>query len=141
MAVGRSSAAALDKVTYLLPAPAVLPATGPWLIALQKGYYAAEGLDVSFEVAKGGVDVAKQIGAGNAIIGGAIGDTPIIVRSNGVPVKAVALLGGGSLMQLVVHEDSGINGPQGQDDCRHGLSGHDVLCAARHAGECRLDQE
>ena len=47
----------------------------------------------------GGVDVAKQIGAGNAIIGGAIGDTPIIVRANGVPVKAVAVLGAGALTQ------------------------------------------
>ena len=102
----------LEEVTYLLPAPAFLPAFGPWMLAQARGYYAKEGLKVNFVAAKGGVDVAKQVGAGNAPIGGAIGDTPIIARANGVPVKSVALLGGRSLTQLAVHEDSGINGPK-----------------------------
>jgi NitT/TauT family transport system substrate-binding protein len=105
-------AVAAEKITYLLPAPAFLPAFGPWMLAKQRGYYEQEGLDVSFEAAKGGVDAAKQVGVGNAPIGGAIGDTPILVRANGVPVKAVALLGGGGLTQLVVREDSPIKGPQ-----------------------------
>jgi len=105
------NAGAAEKVTYLLPAPAFLPAFGPWMLAKQRGYFEKEGLDVDFEAAKGGADAAKQVGAGNAVIGGAIGDTPIIVRANGVPVKAVALLGGGGLMQLVLHEDSPIKGP------------------------------
>lgn len=104
-------AAAAEKVTYLLPAPTFLPAFGPWMVAKARGYYAKEGLDVDFESAKGGADVAKQVGAGNALIGGAIGDTPIIVRANGVPVKAVAVLGGGGLMQLVVPEASAIGTP------------------------------
>lgn len=104
-----SGAAAAEKVTYLLPAPSFLMAFGPWQVAKAKGYYKAEGLEVTFQTARGGVDVAKQVGAGNAVIGGGIGDTPIIVRANGIPVKAVAVLGGRSLMQLVVHADSGIN--------------------------------
>jgi len=99
-------------VTYLLPAAAFLPAFGPWMLAQARGYYAQEGLKVNFVVAKGGVDVAKQVGAGNAQIGGAIGDTPIIARAQGIPVKAVAVLGGRSLTQLVVHEGKGINGPK-----------------------------
>ncbi len=93
---------AAEAVTYLLPAPASLPAFGPWMVAKARGYYAEEGLDVTFQAAKGGVDVAKQVGAGNAPVGGAIGDTPILVRTNGVPVKAVAVLGGHSLTQLVL---------------------------------------
>lgn len=96
--------AAPEEVTYLLPAPQTLPAFAPWMIALQNGYYADENVKVSFVSGKGGVDVAKQIGAGNAVIGGAIGDTPIIVRANGIPVKAVAVLGAGSLTQLAAHE-------------------------------------
>ena len=103
-----SIAEAQQKVTYLLPAPAFLPAFGPWMLAKGKGYYAAEGLDVEFLTARGGVDVAKQVGAGNAIIGGGIGDTPLIVRANGIPVKAVAVLGGGSLMILATSKDAGI---------------------------------
>lgn len=100
--------AAPEEVTYLLPAPPNLPAFGPWMIAQQNGYYADENLKVTFIAGKGGVDVAKQIGAGNALIGGAIGDTPIIVRANGVPVRAVAVLGAGSLTQIAVHEASAI---------------------------------
>ena len=98
-----------EDVTYLLPAPSSLPAFGPWMVAQQRGYFKAENLNVTFQVARGGVDVAKQVGAGNAVVGGAIGDTPILVRANGVPVKAVAVLGGRALMQLVVNKDKGIN--------------------------------
>ncbi len=112
--VGISPAAAqnLEEVTYLLPAPSFLPAFGPWMLAQARGYYAQEGLKVNFVIGKGGVDVAKQVGAGNAPIGGAIGDTPIIARAQGIPVKAVAVLGGKSLTQLVVHQDKGIAGPK-----------------------------
>ena len=39
----------------LLPAPGTLPAFGPWMLAQAKGYYKAEGLDVKFVAARGGV--------------------------------------------------------------------------------------
>jgi len=107
MTVGGVAAASAEAITYLLPAPLSLPAFGPFVVAQQRGYFKAEGLEVTFQVAKGGVDVAKQVGAGNAVIGGGIGDTSIIVRPNGVPVKSVALLGGGALMQLVMDKDKG----------------------------------
>lgn len=107
-ALALQAQAAPEEVTYLLPAPSNLPAFAPWMIAMQAGYYADENIKVNFVSGKGGVDVAKQVGAGNAPIGGAIGDTPIIVRPNGVPVKAVAVLGAGSLTQVAVHDGSGI---------------------------------
>ena len=108
MTAGVATTALAEDVTYLLPAPLSLPAFGPFVIAKQRGYFKAEGLNVTFQVGKGGVDVAKQVGAGNAVIGGGIGDTSIIVRPNGVPVKAVAVLGGGALMQLVLDKDKGL---------------------------------
>ena len=98
----------VQKLTYLLPAPATLPVFGPWILAQTKGYYAAEGLEVEFVTGRGGVDVAKQVGAGNAVIGGAIGDTPIIARVQGILIKAMAVLGSGSLTQLVSHKDEKI---------------------------------
>jgi NitT/TauT family transport system substrate-binding protein len=94
----------LEEVTFLLPAPEAQVAFAPWMLARSRGYYAAEGLKVTFQPGRGGVDVAKQVGAGNAAIGGAFGDTPIVVRAQGVPVKAVAVLGGRSMMSLVTHE-------------------------------------
>jgi NitT/TauT family transport system substrate-binding protein len=108
MTAGGIAPASAEAVTYLLPAPVSLPAFGPFVVAQQRGYFKAEGLEVTFQTGKGGVDVAKQVGAGNAVIGGGIGDTSIIVRPNGVPVKAVAVLGGGALMQLVMDKDKGL---------------------------------
>jgi NitT/TauT family transport system substrate-binding protein len=106
--LGAAAPSHAEDVTYLLPAPLSLPAFGPFVLAQQRGYFKDEGLNVTFQVGKGGVDVAKQVGAGNAVIGGGIGDTSIIVRPNGVPVRSVALLGGGALMQLVLDKDKGL---------------------------------
>jgi len=104
-----SPAVAVEKITYLLPAPPSLPAFAPWVLAKHLGYYREAGFDIDFVVARGGVDVAKQVGVGNAPIGGAIGDTPVIVRGNGVPVKAVGLMGGGAMTVAVGRKDRGIN--------------------------------
>lgn len=106
-----STAHAAETVTYLFPAPPSLPAFGPIRLAKGKGYFADAGIDVNFAVGRGGVDVAKQVGAGNAPLGGIVADGPIMVRQNGVPIKIVAVFGGHGFMQLVVREDSGIQKP------------------------------
>lgn len=59
LAASGGTVVAQEKVTYLFPAPPMLPAFGPIRLAQGKGYFKAEGLDVEFQVAKGGVDVAK----------------------------------------------------------------------------------
>src|SRR5215467_12192891 len=105
------AARADEKITYLFPAPPILPAFGPIQIAKGKGYFSQVGLDVNYAVGRGGVDVAKQVGAGNVPLGGIVADAPIVVRQNGVPVKIVCLFGGKGFMQLVVRADSGIQKP------------------------------
>ena len=107
----RASAQSLEKITYLFPAPPVLPAFGPIRLAQGNGYFKDAGFEVEFAVGRGGVDVAKQVGAGNAPLGGIVADGPIMVRGNGVPVKIVCVFGGKGFMQLVVREDSGIEKP------------------------------
>jgi len=106
-----SPARAEEKMTYLFPAPPLLPAFGPIRLASGKGYFKDAGLDVSYATGRGGVDVAKEVGAGNAPLGGIVADAPIVVRQNGVPVKIVCLFGGKGFMQLVVRKDSGIEKP------------------------------
>jgi NitT/TauT family transport system substrate-binding protein len=101
-------AADLEEVTYLLPAPPNANGFIPWMVAQQRGYYAKEGLKVSFASGRGGMDVAKQVGAGNAVIGGAIGDTAIVARAQGIPVRVVALLGGGAYHHIQIISDSGL---------------------------------
>jgi NitT/TauT family transport system substrate-binding protein len=106
-----SPAHADEKLTYLFPAPPLLPAFGPIQLAKGKGYFSQAGLDVNYAVGRGGVDVAKEVGAGNAPLGGIVADGPIIVRQNGVPIKLVAVFGGKGFMQLVVRDDSNIQKP------------------------------
>ncbi len=108
LALWSGPASADEKIVFLLPAPSQLPAFAPWMIARQLGYYRDAGYDVEFTSAQGGADVAKQVGVGNAPIGAALGDSPIIVRPNGIPVKAVAVMGGGSLAVIVARGDRGI---------------------------------
>jgi NitT/TauT family transport system substrate-binding protein len=84
---------ALDKVKMLFPSVLELPSSGVYQIAKYKGYYKDAGLDVEFLAGQGGVNSATQVGAGNADVAAVLGDTSIIVRSKGVPVKGVALMG------------------------------------------------
>src|SRR5579875_2399472 len=94
------------------PAPASLVAFAPWQIALKKGYYRQENVDVDFTTVNGGAEVAKQVGVNNADLGGGIGETPIIVRANGVPIREVALLGGHSLHKIAWRNDRGVSSPR-----------------------------
>jgi len=104
------AAQAQTALTYLFPAPDFLPAFAPFHLALGKGYYAEEGLDVTFRVGQGGADVATQVAVGNADMGGGMGDTAMIVRANGLPIRGVALLGGRGLTHIAWRNDSGITG-------------------------------
>jgi NitT/TauT family transport system substrate-binding protein len=103
-----SSRAATEHVTYLFPAPSFLPAFMPFHIALKRGYYAANDVGATFQVGHGGADVAQQVGAGNANLGGGLGETSMIVRPNGLPVRAVAQLGSHPLFKLVTRQASNV---------------------------------
>lgn len=95
----------LKDITFLLAAPPGELAFAPFLLAQSKGYYAQEGLRVRWVSVHGGVDAGKQLAAGNGDLGDALGDTPIILRANGVNVKGVGLLGGHPLHQLMMRDD------------------------------------
>jgi len=96
------------EIGFLLPSVRFLTAFAPHNLAEARGYYAANGVKPNFLTAQGGTAVAVQIGAGNVPMGGGIGDTPIIVRPNGVPVRAVMALGGGALVTVVARRDRNI---------------------------------
>src|SRR4051794_22719845 len=52
--IPRASAQSLEKITYLFPAPPVLPAFGPIRLAQGKGYFKDAGFEVEFAVGRGG---------------------------------------------------------------------------------------
>lgn len=96
-------------MNFLVAAPPTLPAFGPLVLAKHLGYYADAGYGVHFQIAKGGFDIAVNVGAGNAPFGLSLGDAPIVVRGRGIPIKTVATLGGGALGALVARKDRGIS--------------------------------
>ena len=102
------SAFAAENVTYLFPAPIFLPAFIPHHLAQKRGYFAAEGLNVRFEVGRGGADVAKQVAVGNADVGGGVGETSMIVRPNGLKVRGAALLGQHPIFQIAARKAANI---------------------------------
>jgi NitT/TauT family transport system substrate-binding protein len=102
------SARAAESVTYLFPAPIFLPAFIPHHLAQKRGYFTAAGLNVRFELGRGGADVAKQVAVGNADVGGGVGETPMIVRPNGLKVRGVALLGGRPIFQIAARKATGV---------------------------------
>src|ERR1700746_735377 len=72
------AARADEKITYLFPAPPILPAFGPIQIAKGKGYFSQAGLDVNYAVGRGRVDVAQEGGAGHVTLGRIAADRPLV---------------------------------------------------------------
>jgi ABC-type nitrate/sulfonate/bicarbonate transport system substrate-binding protein len=86
-------------------------ATGE-LVALERGFYADEGLDVT--IRPGGLDLnpIALVAGGSDDIGVTGGDQIILARSENVPVKAIAVLHQESPVVFFARRDSGIDKPQ-----------------------------
>ena len=62
-------------------------------VALDKGYYKAEGLDVTILRGQGSIDAVKKVASGAAEIGFADAGALVLARSNdGIPVKLLAIV-------------------------------------------------
>lgn len=96
-----AAAAPRDSIVYLLPAPRESVMLAPFLLADHRGYYAAEGLRVIFRTVPGGAKVGEALSRGEGDLGGASGDTPILLRERGFAVKGVALLGGHAFLTIM----------------------------------------
>lgn len=63
---------------------------GPFVVALDKGFFASEGLTAEFIPFRGGPDLVKAVIAGEILVGAA-GSTDILVfREAGMPLKMIA---------------------------------------------------
>jgi len=65
----------------------------PWFVALEKGFYAKRGLNVTIQSSTGSADTVRTIGAGGADFGFADISTMIVARSRGTPIQTVAQFG------------------------------------------------
>ncbi|WP_159874308.1 ABC transporter substrate-binding protein [Novosphingobium sp. 9U] len=93
-----------EKVTYLLPAPKEAIVLAPFVLAETQGRYRKAKLDVRFVVVPGGFHVGEALARGEGDLGGASGDTPILLRNANLPVKGVALLGHHSFLTLITRQ-------------------------------------
>src|ERR1700761_6675065 len=68
---GMQSASAREKVRLLIPVRNIDEAFSPFVVAKEKGYFAAEGYDVTLIAVGGSNESAIQVAAGNAEVGSA----------------------------------------------------------------------
>lgn len=99
---------AADKITMMFPASEDLPNVSAFQIAKYKHYYSDAGLDAEFLAGHGGVYGGRQAGDGNVDFAEIFGDTAVVLRSQGVPIKMVALMGGQGPVVLAANAQSGI---------------------------------
>jgi NitT/TauT family transport system substrate-binding protein len=97
-AVGMPGYAAYSRAAELTPATVRMDFIiggkhAPWYVALEKGFYAKRGLNVTIQSSTGSADTVRTIGAGGADFGFADISTTLVARSRGTPVQTVAQFG------------------------------------------------
>lgn len=84
-----------------------------FFVALDKGYYQEEGLDVTILRGQGSADAIRNVASGSADIGFADAGSLVLARGNdGVPVKMVAIVYASPPQAFFALADSGIETAQ-----------------------------
>jgi NitT/TauT family transport system substrate-binding protein len=85
---GPQAAWSLEKVRILIPVRAIDEAFSPFVVAKQKGYFDAEGYDVTLLAVGGSNEAALQVSAGNAEVGAASpGEAIIGIQSGQLKIR------------------------------------------------------
>jgi len=84
----------------------------PFHLAVKKGWYAKQGLDVQLEDGNGSVSTLQIVGNGDYDLGHASLATMAIARSKGLQVKAVAGFIRQNDIGLMIGKDTGVNSPK-----------------------------
>ena len=84
-----------------------------YYVALDKGYYKAEGLDVKILRGQGSIDAVKKVASGAAMIGFADAGALALARGNdNIPVKMLAIVYATPPHAIFAVADGGIKGPK-----------------------------
>jgi NitT/TauT family transport system substrate-binding protein len=111
-AFGARDAHAADKVTFVTDF-GYNGRHAYYFVALEKGYYAKQNLDVGIVRGQGSADAVKQVAAGTAQIGFA--DTAAVILGRGndrIPTKLVAMVYAKPPHAIYVLKESGIAKPK-----------------------------
>ena len=98
-------------LTFLLPAPREAIVFAPYVLAEHDRLYAKAGLDVRFKTVSGGANVGAALARGEGDLGGAVGDTPMLLRGKGIGVQGVALLGEHAFLTLMMRKGTTLDAP------------------------------
>jgi NitT/TauT family transport system substrate-binding protein len=94
----------------------------PLYVALEKGYYNAEGLDVQLSEGNGAQNVLKVLAAGNEKFGYGPAVAAAQAVSLGLPVKVVALYQTSAPMGVIAFPDTPLKGPKDLEGKRLAIS-------------------
>jgi NitT/TauT family transport system substrate-binding protein len=104
--------AAMDKVSVITDA-GFLGRHAYYFVAIQKGYYKAENLDVRVIRGQGSAEAIKQVAAGNVTFGFADAGSAVLGRANdGLPVRVVAIIYAKAPHAIYALKGSGIEKPK-----------------------------
>jgi NitT/TauT family transport system substrate-binding protein len=110
-ALGGGVARAADHITFVTDY-GLYGRHAYYFVAIDKGYYAAENLDVEIVRSQGSANTIKQVASGAAQIGFADAFAVVLGRANDdIPVKLVAMIYPKPPHAVYVLKDSGINKP------------------------------
>lgn len=110
-ACGSTSDAGADgsqKLTVAVTAPTWTPESAPLLLGKTLGFYKAEGLDVTFNLAKSGTESVQQLIGGNAQIAVATGEPVVIAAGKGSALQYFLPFYGRFIYQIAAVDGSGI---------------------------------
>jgi len=103
----------------------------PFLLALDKGYYKAEGLDVSFDAAPGSLEPIDRVASGDYDMG--IADINTLIKLNSAkpatPVKAVFMVYNRPPFAVIGRKSRGINTPKDLEGKKLGAPTQDAAFA------------
>src|SRR5262245_38697942 len=94
----------------------------PLYVALDKGYYRAEGLDVQLSEGNGAQNVLKALAAGNEKFGYGPAVAAAQAVSQNLPVKVVALYQTSAPMGVIAFPDTPLKGPKDLEGKRLAIS-------------------
>ncbi|MEA2914245.1 MAG: NitT/TauT family transport system substrate-binding protein, partial [Bradyrhizobium sp.] len=94
----------------------------PLYVALEKGYYKAEGLDVALSEGNGAQNVLKALAAGNEKFGYGPAVAAAQAVSQGLPVKVVALYQTSAPMGVIAFPDTPLKAPKDIEGKRLAIS-------------------
>lgn len=106
---GSHAAVALEKVRILIPVRAIDEAFSPFVVAKEKGYFEAEGYDVSLLAVGGSNEAALQVSAGNGEVGAASpGEAIIGIQSGQLKIRYYYDMYYANIWSVAVLPDSSI---------------------------------